>query len=327
MLSFRAGGLTALVPLAATLLAFAPGCRVYQAVNPADPSRPGNAVRLERKGVVLSYRPDLDRVVFFGATGGPNLLHTVDLDRAPAEDGSYTFYGGCYSWVAPQRGDLGWRDETGAPLDWPPDPAMDRGPMQIIRRTHDSFTARSPVLRNGLREYVTFTIVGTHTVEVVRELENVGDEPRQASIWVLSAVAPGAHLALRNTVADELWTDSSEGETALRELFASDDGYVLLDTERMQWEGGVKAYFDDEAFLAVHDQGWWFVRDGLAQDDGGALKQAGEATIALYLHPGLELFEAELYGPLREIAPGERLEYTEYWLLRASIPPDAVVLP
>jgi hypothetical protein len=303
-----------------------PGCRVFQAVNPQDPARPGNVVRLERDDMVLAYRPDLDRVVFFGASGGPNLLHTVDLDRRPAEDGSYTFFGGAYSWVAPQRSELGWRDETGELLDWPPDPAMDRGPMEIIKRTHDSLTARSPVLRSGLREYVTFTFIGGGAVEVVYELENVGDEPQQASIWILTAVKPGAHIALRRDAVENMWIDSEESEALLDDAFDFDEGYGLLDTEALQFEHGVKAYFDAEAFLAVHDQNWWFIRDGLSRPEG-ALKEVGEAPIALYLHPGLGLFEAELYGPLRAVAPGERLSYTEYWMLEASAPPDAAVLP
>jgi Domain of unknown function (DUF4380) len=325
MVSNRIGGWLK-VAAAAVTLTIASGCQVFEAVNPDDPARPGNIVRLERHGVVLSYRPDIDRVVFFGAVGGPNMLHTVELDRQPAHDGSYTFYGGGYSWVAPQRGELGWRDAAGELRDWPPDPAMDCGPMEVIRRSHDSFTARSPIMGNGLREYVTFTLVGSNLVEVVRELENTGSEPTQASLWVITAVEPGATVALRGEAVDHLRAGTLEEEAALLEWFQPDDGCFLLDTALADNRDGIKAYFDAEPFLAVHNQGWWFIRDGLARDSG-SLNEVGEAPIALYLHPELEIFEAELYGPLREIAPGERIDYTEYWMLRASYPPDCAVLP
>ncbi|MFG0253374.1 MAG: DUF4380 domain-containing protein [Phycisphaerales bacterium JB038] len=322
----RVGGRWNVTAAALVTLAVAPGCQVLQAVNPDDPARPGNVVRLERNGVVLSYRPDIDRVIFFGASGGPNMLHTVGLDRRPAHDESYTFYGGCYSWVAPQRGEWGWRAADGTASDWPPDPAMDRGPMEVVKRSHDSLTARSPIMRNGLREYVTFTMVGSNLVEVVRELENVGEQPTQASIWSITAVEPGATVALRQDAVGHLWSEASHEAEAFRSLLTPDDEHFRFSTAAATNRDGVKVYFDAEAYLAVHKQGWWFVRDGLSRDHG-SLKEVGEAPIALYLHPELEIFEAELYGPLREIAPGERLDYTEYWLLQASYPPDCAVLP
>lgn len=312
--------------IAVAILISMPGCRVYQSINPHDPAQPGHVIRMERDGVVLSYRADIDRVIFFGQLGGPNMLHTLELDRSPAEDGSYTFYGGCYSWVAPQRGEMGWRDETGRLSDWPPDPAMDRGPMQVTRRTHNSLTARSPVMRNGLRKYVTFRFLGPGEIEVVRELENVSAEPRRGAIWTLTAVEPRAHIALRREAVETLWTQTEEEIEIVAPLLTPDAEYHLLDLRETHFENGVKVHFDADPLIAVHHSGWWFVRKGSWRSDD-SLRDVGEAPMALYLNPGLEMFEAELRGPLRRIDPGERIVYSERWLLLSNPLPQALILP
>jgi hypothetical protein len=302
------------------------GCAQLDAPYPENPSEPGKVVRLEQQDLIVEYRPDLDRVTFFGPTGGPNLLHTVELDRMPKADGSYTFYGGGYSWVAPQRGELGWHTVDGDPKDWPPDPAMDRGPMRVVKRSLTSITVHGPVLRNGLREWLTIEFVGRRHVTFVRELENTTDAPIEASIWSLAAVRPGDMMAVTLDAADTMWAPEPSHLGVFNDAAHPKGGWLLADTDDMTWADGVKVYADHAPVLAVHTNGWWLVREGEPMDEG-TLRGHDESAIALYLHPGLALFEAELLGPIQKIEPGRRIVFAEHWRLMPSATANPDVLP
>ncbi|MCK4873133.1 MAG: hypothetical protein KAS72_10440 [Phycisphaerales bacterium] len=302
------------------------GCAYKDAPYPKNPSDPGHAIRIQQAGVVLEYRADLDRVIFFGPVGGPNLLHTVELHRTPADDGSYTFYGGGYSWIAPQRGDFGWTDEAGDPKDWPPDPSVDRGPMRVIERALGSITMQGPVTRSGLREHLTIAFVSTHHVDFIRAIENTTDQPVTAAVWSIAAVRPGDVIALRNAAMANLWSPDNAHVKLFESVAIGCDGWMTIATGNLPWQDGIKVYADSNPVVAVHTQGWWLLRQGVERDDG-ALRSVGEAPVALYIHPGLGLIEAELYSPLEMIEPGERITFTEHWSLIPSSQPNTDVLP
>ncbi|HEB61284.1 MAG TPA: hypothetical protein ENJ06_05610 [Phycisphaeraceae bacterium] len=325
--SRRPAGIMLLTALLGGLFLAATSCMPHPAIHhPQQVSRPGNVVRLEYGGTLLRYRPDIDRITFFGTIDGPNLLHTVDLDRQPPADGSYLFYGGCYTWVAPQRGEYGWVDGKGEKLDWPPDPKMDRGPMQVIKRSHHSLTARGPVMRSGLREYVTLTMHQDGSATITRELENTTDEPKQAAIWMITAVRPGDQIAFKNEVRDKLWSDDPQNEALLDEQLVENRDYLVLDTTSLTFTDGIKVYADSDPVIAIHTPGWWLLRQGSDSFDG-SLRTVKEAPVGLYLHPGLKLYEAELYGSLQMIAPGKRIHYSENWQLFPGFTADTAVLP
>ena len=87
-------------------------------------------VRYERDGLAVEYMAGIDRYTFVGdaAADAPNMVKKQKLRQDPAADGSYTFYGGVYTWVSPQGGELGWIDDQGSKLDWPPDPGRPGAP-------------------------------------------------------------------------------------------------------------------------------------------------------------------------------------------------------
>jgi hypothetical protein len=293
-----------------------------------------SAARIEHAGLAVSYMPDLDRYTYFGPVGGPNLLYSTGLSRAPAADGTYTFFGGAYTWVAPQAGNLGWKDSAGEPRPWPPDPAMDTGPGARIGLTEDSLTTLTPVSRAGLREEKVLTILDGSTAELVYTLRNTTEAPLTAGTWTNTAVRTGAVIAVRMPEEAEVrgWDDRSI------ELFRSiasepsEAGWVTLDLSRASWEPGIKVYIEsplDLPKIAVWDRGYWFLRELETTDMAGLsrLREHSEGPVAVYIQPRDHIVEAELYGPLKDIPGGGSATTIERWRLIRSPAADVSLLP
>lgn len=295
-------------------------------------------IRVERAGVVAEFTPAIDRYTHFGpaVAGGPNMLHTVDLARGPAADGGYTFFGGAYSWIAPQKGDAGWVDPSGKPRDWPPDPAMDIGPAPVVEASGKWFVSRGPVQRTGLLEEKTLRIVGSGEAELRCVIRNTSDKAVTAGPWLNSAVEPvGGVLAVRLGAGSGIW--GAMGENAVEKFrgaasASGDSGWFVLPLAQAKWDDGIKVYIDPgdrSAEIAVWREGWWLHRRviGGTSADHARLKALGEGPVAVYINPGLGIVEAELYGPVATIAPGGFTAATESWRLIRCATPDAGCLP
>jgi len=337
------------VALSLTLGAAAmPGCGAVDTdvyLLPSNPGSPGlaeaktrpDAVRMRRGQLAIEYSPDLDRVTFFGVHNGPNLLHTIELDREPASDGSYTFFGGGYSWIAPQRGEHGWRSESGELQDWPPDPSIDAGPSRIVGRTPLGVVAENPISREGLREEKSIRLSSPHSASIEFQLSNTSDETLRRATWINTAVRPNARIALRLRDRGEVAQLYSSDEGALEILSGilgptDDQGWAIVDLRKATFDGGIKVYTDGPAEIAVwvpnpewlQTEGFWMHRSletPLTVEQRSELRALGEGPVAIYLNPGLGLFEAELYGPVVDLEPGATASSTEVWTVyRASSP-------
>lgn len=327
---------------------FLAGCSAVDSdvyVLPSDPASPGlfegktraDAVRMRRGQLAVEYSPDLDRVTFFGVHDGPNLLHTVGLDREPAEDGSYTFFGGGYTWVGPQRGEHGWRDETGELQDWPPDPAIDAGPSRIVGRTPLGVVTENPVARDGLREEKTIRLTSAHSASIEFQFTNTSEETLRRTTWINTAVQPGARIALKLQEGDQVAQIYAGDENAVERFNAllgpiDERGWAVVDLRNAEFDGGIKIYTDGPAEIAIwvpnpdwlQTKGFWLHRSletPLSVEQRSELRAIGEGPVAVYLNPGLGLFEAELYGPVVDLEPGSSAMSTEVWTVyRASSP-------
>ncbi len=299
-------------------------------------SRP-DATRLRRGQLAIEYSPDLDRVTFFGVHNGPSLVHTVGLDREPAADGSYTFYGGGYTWIAPQRGEQGWRNAAGELQDWPPDPAMDAGPSRVVGRSLHSIMTENPVGFDGLRQIKNIGLRSGHEAVIEFGLQNSGEETVQRATWINTAVRPGARIAFKLREGDQvaqLYAEDPQAVDLINSMLGPIDeqGWAMLDLKGIRFDGGVKVYTDGPAEIAVwvpnpdwmQTRGFWLHRrldTPLTIEQRSELRAIGEGPVAVYLNPGMELFEAELYGPVSAIEPGETVTSTEVWTVyRASTP-------
>jgi hypothetical protein len=315
----------------AALVAALTGCSAPEPVTHPE------AMRFERGGLAIEHLGSIDRLTWFGPVNGPNMLFTQMLDQPPAEDGNYTFFGGCYTWVSPQTGPLGWRGTDGEQLPWPPDPAMDIGPAQTIGQTRAGITTRTPVSRAGLREVKTFALRKNGVAELTNELVNWGDEPRTVGTWVNTAVHDKGVIAVRFDPAHDdaaIWGWNQESIDRFLSILAPSDvkGWSLVRTADADWDGGGKVYLDDHPHfentswvspeIAIWRRGYWLHRKGHAPVDGAKLRAMGEGPVAIYIQPASgdskAIIEAELYGPIEEIGPGERTVAGEEWTLIES---------
>lgn len=343
ILGFAGVGLGLIVGLGLQVGCSAADTDVY--VLPSDPAAPAlfesktrpDAVRMRRGDLAIEYSPDLDRVTFFGVHDGPNLVHTVGIDREPADDGSYTFFGGGYTWIAPQRGEHGWQSESGELQDWPPDPAIDAGPSRIVGRTPLGVVTENPVSREGLREEKTLRLTSPHSASVEFRLTNTSDQTLRRATWINTAVRPDARIALKLRDGDQIAQFYSNDDGAVERfnslLGPTDErGWVVLDLRKATFDGGIKVYTDGPAEIAVwvpnpewfRTKGFWLHRTletPLTVEQRSELRAIGEGPVAVYLNPGLGLFEAELYGPVVDLEPGETASSTEVWTVyRADSP-------
>ena len=288
--------------------------------------------RVRGEGLEVQYRADIDRFTFIGPEDGPNLVFTQKTDQAPAKDEAYTFYGGGYTWIAPQNGPLGWRDAEGKERAWPPDPAMDIGPGKVERVDAMSMRIESPVGRTGLREVKAFGITGERTGTLAYALENTTNAMVTAGPWVNTAVAPGSVVAVRATASTEMWGWNDESIARLRTVMREvpGTGWSIVEPDKGTWDGGIKVYMEAPAEIAIWRDGWWLHRRQLSVDDG-RLRAAGEGPVALYIQPAkgadVAIVEAELYGRLADIPPYGRNLGEERWTVIQSATADVTVLP
>lgn len=275
---------------------------------------------LDAMGTEVAYDADRDRIVDLRLRNRPNMLHTASLDQPPRSGEEYTFYGGHYSWIAPQAA---WIDGDGALRNWPPDPAMDRGPMLVTRHTDRFLAVEGPVTRLGFREEKVIEILDQGVVGVEHQLTNETNTMRAGAVWSNTAVPPGAVIAVPKP-ADGTIIFDRDVETAqpLWEAITEEFGnWILIRTDRKAaeaaaaWGGELKVFIAAAPQIAVGHDGYWLVRRGWPWDDAGSLATVSEAPVEVYLNFGLELFEAELLGPHVTLAPGESTTFSEVWFI------------
>lgn len=288
----------------------------------AGKSHPG-AWRLSQDGLAVEVLGAVDRVTYFGPAKGPNLLHLERLDEGPTDDGSYRFFGGVYTWVSPQDG---WFDETGEPGDWPPDPAMDVGPVRRTSGSRGQVTVTGPMQRSGLVEVKTIRMIDSSTAQFEFAVRNDGVVPVRAGAWTLAAAGKMDLIAVRMPEGTEVWgaDEAVEQFQRIRRRTNKKTGWALVKPWRARWKGGIKVYLmppeGEPAQIAVCHKGFWFYRrvEPLNADERARLLASGEGPIALYIQPGRKkgeqrIVEVELYGPIEELDPGESVTTTETW--------------
>lgn len=298
-----------------------------------------DATRMEGKKIAAEFSNAIDRYTYFGPKDGPNLLHVTAMDRAPAADGSYTFFGGAYTWIAPQSGPNGWLAVDGSQSAWPPDPAMDVGKTTRVRVMPGSCIAANPVNRMGLVEGKTFMVSDEDVAHVVFDLANSGTGDRVCGAWINTAASNEHKLAVRVPLGTEMWGWQGKSAEPLKGIMSAPDkdGWALVDLAKANWDGGIKFYIQPGAVggetkvdIAQWYGGYWMYR---RQKDCGAgdfalLKENGEGPVAVYIQPGAEpIIEAELYGRLVNLAPGKSEWWTEEWRVIDAATPDVSVLP
>lgn len=278
-------------------------------------------------GLAVEYVHAIDRFTYFGPVSGPNMLHTRRLDE-PVRDDAYTFYGGCYTWSSPQGGVHGWRGPDGALRGWPPDRAMDTGPAVRSGRRINAFSMLSPVDARGLVETKSMRIQGSDGAELSMSLRNDSEDVVVAGCWVLTAADAGDVIAVRATSDEVLfgWDERAVGVFVSLLSEPDEAGWRTARLGHADWDGGLKVYVDGGSEIAIWRGSYWWYRRMLTPGNE-RLRDHGEGPVAIYIEPGAGIYEAQLYGPLVELAPGEEASAIEVWRLIRSAAPDVSRLP
>lgn len=291
----------------------------------------------------LTYRPGIDRVISFRAPDGSEMLFTNALDQPPSADEDYTFYGGAYTWTAPQNGELGWVGPGGASRAWPPDPAMDIGPATVTSESERTIVSVTPTNRLGLIEQKRFEMTDT-SLEVTYTLRNTTDKQRTAGTWINTAVHSDAYIAVRLVGPDALATirgwDTSSIDRFVSVADRQGNGWALVNLSKAAWDGGIKVYLPTPSgelpTIAIWREGRWLLRAQKITEQStntvGRLETLGEGAVAVYIQPSAStdpmIVEAELYGPIVDIPANGAHSAGESWITIASPgTPDTSVLP
>ncbi len=319
------------------------GCALWNDIVP--PPLHG-VTRIEKAGLAMEFSPFIDRVTYFGpaSDGGKNALHVVDLERAVPEDGSYTFFGGCYSWVAPQKSvpageDViaGWIDGARVPRDWPPDPAMDIGPVRRTGAGPDWLTSIGPEHRTGLVEGKTLRIVDRNRAMITYTVANRGNDTVAAGCWLTTAAAPDSVIAVRMPEGAQVYGWDDRSVRLFESALSARDGrgWRTLRPGDAKWEGGIKVYIAAPAGTPMDIAVWspecrsWLHRSqpALSEEAMSRLIAMGEGPVAVYMEPSAGIFEAELYGPIETLAPGGATTVAETWAMVDARIADTSLLP
>ena len=267
-------------------------------------------IELSRGGTFVVYDPQTDRIIHFGPTGGENLLYTTPNIFQPPDPDGYVFRGGSYTWVAPQSC---WVGPDGRIDGWPPEPAMDRGPMKVLSAGDDHLRAVSPEMRLEMREEKSISLDADGTLKLTVTLLPTGPKPPQAAGWCLMAAPPGCIVAVPRGQA------RSSPEKLLSEFNAASTeqgGWLLTDTNKIKGVG--KVFIDVAPVVAVWNKGYWFVRAGT---DADAARPPGESAVELYFALSDKLVEVELVGPYRLVLSDGSNRWNESWhIIEAKSP-------
>lgn len=316
----------------------------------SEPTTHPEAIRVEDQGLAAEFVASIDRLTFFGSASGGNLLHVVGLDRPRPVDGSYVFWGGCYTWVSPQKvpasdpaSPMGWVASDGTKMDWPPDPAMDVGPVRRTGLGRGMFSVAGPEQRKGLQELKSFRIIAQDTAEFEYSLVNRGVTSVAAGPWINTAAAGNDVIAVRMPPGTEVYgwnTMSTEMFDAI--LGPADErGWRLVELSKARWSGGIKVYLAPPAGSGLNDVEiavWrrnakaWLHRSlgAMSAEQIARLRAAGEGPVAVYYQPGSgdeAIVEAELYGPVEDIEPGMSTTARERWRVIRSASASTAALP
>ncbi len=288
----------------------------------------GRAYVLNAHDISLTYAPGIDRVTAFGPIG-TNLLHTANLDQAPDPNGDYTFYGGMYSWTAPQNGQGAWIDAQGEPKAWPPDVAMDTGPATVSSRSRAHIAASNPPALTGLVQHKRFEILPDASVIVTFALENVSEASVAAAAWINTAVASDSLIAVRRERGTPIRGWNDETIARFNSICTSPDanGWVLVRIPDAMWEGGGKIWLDTTPDIAVWRDGYWLLRRQPSVDTANRLRDIGEGPVAIYIQPDAGIIEAELYAPVTDIRSGDTRTDVEVWSVIADPVGTTAALP
>ena len=269
---------------------------------------------IEGGGVTLRVNPDVGRVVFFGETGGENLLWLdghAEVETLEHRKGrTWANWGGDKLWLAYQNM---WPSlfGGGGPR-WPPDAVIDGAAWTLLVDAPNAIVMESPPSPElAVVARRRFEITGEGEVLITNTVTRREPAPFPVMVWSVTqtpmpdlillhadadapaAVPPVTHFG--NPHPDEGWRELTDGR--VRQWLPPETQNRKVGTLGR----GLVATFGDHAFFQTHPY------DPLA-----AYPDA--SSVQVYRDPG-RYTELELLSPQVQLRPGESLVHRVRWRL------------
>ncbi len=266
------------------------------------------AIVVPRVGRLLSFRLNTEQ--------GKNVLNLVEASAGtvpPAKQKESVFFGGLYTWIAPQDH---WVDAEKEELyDEEPDPTIDRGPYEVTSKGAGELTMISPTTKTyGLKVEKIFKLAGNENhLEYTVRLHNVGPYPVRWSIWNLNAVKPNGivFFHIPNGESDlKFYSDPQDFRRRFTHItHIIDDTTAAVDYRKYAGPGAKMFVQVGSKFLAYRQPGSWFVRR--FPNDPRSIFTDQQSQIELWADTETGIFEMEAVSPDYLILPGKSVSWTE----------------
>ncbi|HEY8966403.1 MAG TPA: DUF4380 domain-containing protein [Candidatus Methylacidiphilales bacterium] len=270
------------------------------------------------------------RVVLFRLEEGANVLDGRPAlwgDRTPADapPGAWKQYYGESVWTSPQA--AWWTDREPFPPrtkpanvwpgQWPPDPAWEMAPYEVVERSASRVVLRSrPSALNGLELVRTVELLPDGKLRLAAEARNTGAQPVARGLWMIARVPPAARLFLPQAglVPDKGLPAAARvareaGLTVVTPTPEAGKGKSLWASPGGKISGPAAAH---EGWMAAATHEAFFVIRFAPPD--AALVAPGHAPVEVFVRAEPEpIVEVEAQGALREIPPGGAARFEETW--------------
>ena len=249
------------------------------------------------------------RIVSYSLAGGENILGWHPHAAVQTDLGTWKPYGGHRLWMAPEN----------MPYSYAPD----NEPVQIEEHGELSLTLSAKEDAGGIEKRITLTLAESGTrLTLDHEITNRG-EPRELSAWALTIMAPGGEAVIPN----EPFAPYS-GETLLPVRSMAVWSYTDFTDPRWTFtKDEIRIRVDEslghqQKIGILNKQGWagyrlddLFFKKSFEYVEGASYPDMNSNT-EVYTAGGF--VEVESLSPLRRLAIGDSIAYTETWELTQS---------
>ena len=252
------------------------------------------------------------RILFYGFTGGENILGWHPEAKVQTALGEWRPYGGHRLWIAPEN----------MPLSYAPD----NSPVEYF--IDGDFSARFvPPLEDATKTQKEIVVALDEKgieASVEHRITNRGAAEIELSAWALTIMRAGGEAVIPNEPFQPY-----SGENLLPVRSAALWSYTDLTDSRWRFEKNFIRLAVDESkpdaqkIGVLNRQGWTaYARQNLL-----FVKKFDFVEAAVYpdMNSNTEVYtagsfvEVESLSPLRKLAPGETLVYTERWQLFENV--------
>ncbi len=226
----------------------------------------------------------------------------------------FRLWGGDKTWVAPQSE---WSEGI-------PPLVLDAGRYQSDLRGNRLLMQSDPDPETGLAISREISLDTKERVTLKQSFQNCSQKTIKRSIWNVSQVLRPVRVFLPLTVKQVVSYPEEGDSTKLKSSIVENVGdswcYIRCD---------IPAHFK---YGARPEQGLLFSLHKSAKGDHIVMQRnfsvdmkssyAHDSIVEVYNSPTMNYAEVEVHAPLKEIAPGERVEHTQVWTFRRLSKPD-----